>query len=77
MNSVKIYNISSYNNNFGLYVVPGQIGWMLEVMHNSLGEPSKKTWQKLVFWTNRRTPPLPLTWSKKNGKKNFNVYFAF
>ena len=33
------------------------------------GAIKNKKRKKLVFWTNRRTPPLPVTWSKKNGKK--------
>ena len=37
-----------------------------------------KKWEKLVFWTNRRTPPpSPRKLVHLKVKKNFDVYFAF
>ena len=36
-----------------------------------------KKWEKLVFWTNRRTPPPPRKLVHLKVKKNFDVYFAF
>ena len=44
--------------------------------HIVRGAFKKKKWEKLVFWTNRRTPPSPEVGPPESEKK-FDVYFAF
>ena len=49
-----------------------------ELLLRLRGAFKKKKWEKLVFWTNRRTPsPPPRKLVHLKVKKNFDVYFAF
>ena len=47
------------------------------ICHFFKGSHQKQKTEKVGLLDQPADPPLPVTWSKKNGKKNFNVYFAF